>query len=93
MTASCLSWFTPGERPPSTHWGPRTGLDIVMKKKFLPILGIESRFVGGLASSQISTSTELSRLFETIDFHPNSQLSFSIMPLKVLCAESDFFGA
>jgi hypothetical protein len=35
----------------------------------------------------------LSRLFETIDLHPNSQFTFSIMPFKVLCTEFYFFGA
>jgi hypothetical protein len=38
--------FTPGERAPGTHWtggwvGPRTGLDDVEKRKFLPLSGLE----------------------------------------------------
>jgi hypothetical protein len=41
-SASLPGRFTPKERPPGTHWiggwvGPRTGLDDVGKRKFLPL--------------------------------------------------------
>jgi hypothetical protein len=46
--ASCPVRFTPGETLPGTHptggWvGPRTGLDDVEKRKFLPLPGLELR--------------------------------------------------
>jgi hypothetical protein len=40
--------FTPGEKPPVTHWiggrvDPRTGLDDVEKERFLTLLGLDLR--------------------------------------------------
>jgi hypothetical protein len=50
--------FTPGERGPGTHWiggwvGPRTGLDDMQKRKFLPLPGLELLLLGRLARSQL----------------------------------------
>jgi hypothetical protein len=49
--------FTPGERTRGTHWigdcvGPRAGLDNVVKRKFLTLLGIGLRPLGHPACSQ-----------------------------------------
>jgi hypothetical protein len=40
--------FTPGERAPGAYWvgewvGPKTGLNVVEKKQFLTLLGLELR--------------------------------------------------
>jgi hypothetical protein len=45
-SASRLSHFTPGKKAPDAHgiggWvGPRTNMDNVEKKNFLPLLGLE----------------------------------------------------
>jgi hypothetical protein len=55
-SASCSSLFTLGERAPATHWiggwvGARTGLDDMEKRKFLPLPGLELRFLGRPARS------------------------------------------
>jgi hypothetical protein len=47
-SASHPGRFTPGEIVPGTHWiegwvGPRASLDVVEKKKILPLLGSEPR--------------------------------------------------
>jgi hypothetical protein len=46
----------PGDRTPCTHWigwvDPRTGLDGVEERKFLPLPGLELRPLGRPASSQ-----------------------------------------
>jgi hypothetical protein len=49
--------FTPAERAPGTHWiggwvGPRTGMDDMEKRKFLPVPGLERRPLSCPASSQ-----------------------------------------
>jgi hypothetical protein len=49
--------FTPGERPPRTHWiggwlDPRAGLDDVEKRKFLTLPGLELRPFSRPACSQ-----------------------------------------
>jgi hypothetical protein len=46
ISASRPDRFTPGERAPGTHWiggwvGPRTGLDVVVKRNILPLPGIQ----------------------------------------------------
>jgi hypothetical protein len=56
-STSRLGRFTYGERTPSTHWiggwmGPRTGLDDLEKRKFLPTPGLELRPLGRPARSQ-----------------------------------------
>jgi hypothetical protein len=56
LSASRPSRFTPEERAPSTHWigglvDPRAGLDDVEKRKFLTLLGLELRPLGGPVSS------------------------------------------
>jgi hypothetical protein len=43
-SVSCSCRFTAGEKIPDTHWiggrvGPRTGVDDVEKRKFLPLRG------------------------------------------------------
>jgi len=45
-SASCPGHFTPMEETPVTHFiggcvGLRTGLDVVMKRNFLPLPGIK----------------------------------------------------
>jgi hypothetical protein len=50
-SASHPDHFTPGERTPDTHWigawvDPIGGLDIVEKRKFLTLLGLELRLLG-----------------------------------------------
>jgi hypothetical protein len=45
-SASRRGRFSPGERAPGTHWivgwvVPRTGLDDIEKRKFLPLPGLE----------------------------------------------------
>jgi hypothetical protein len=56
-SASRPGRFTPGERAPSTHWiggwvNPKSGLDDVEKRKFLPLPGLELRPLGYSARSQ-----------------------------------------
>jgi hypothetical protein len=56
-SASRQGRYTPGETAPGTHWiggwvGPRAGLDTVVKKKFLTLLGLELRPLGRPARSQ-----------------------------------------
>jgi hypothetical protein len=50
-SASRPGRFTPWERAPDTHWiegrvGPRTDLDVVEKRKVLPLPGLELRPLG-----------------------------------------------
>jgi hypothetical protein len=40
LSASCSGRFAPGERVPGGWVGPRTGLDDVEKRNFLPIPGL-----------------------------------------------------
>jgi hypothetical protein len=56
-SASRPGRFTPGERTPGTHWigvwvDPRAGLDVVEKRIFLTITGLDLRPLGRPASSQ-----------------------------------------
>jgi hypothetical protein len=49
--------FTPGERPPGTHWigdwvDPRADLDDMEKRKFLTLPGLQLRPVGRPTRSQ-----------------------------------------
>jgi hypothetical protein len=57
-SASRPGRFTPGERAPGTHWmegwvGPRTTLDDMEKRKFLPLLGLKLRSLGRPVCSQL----------------------------------------
>jgi hypothetical protein len=52
--------------------GPQTRSGHGAEVEFLPMSGIESRSTGGLASGLVTISAELSRLPETVHFHPNS---------------------
>jgi hypothetical protein len=57
VAASRPCRLTPGERAPDTYciggWvGPRTGLDDVERRKFLPLPGLELRPRGSPSSSQ-----------------------------------------
>jgi hypothetical protein len=50
-SASLPGRFTPGERASCTHWiggwmGPRTGLDVVERRKILPLPVLELRPLG-----------------------------------------------
>jgi hypothetical protein len=56
-SASRSGRFTPGEIAPGNHWiggwvGPRTGLDDVEKRQFLPTPGLELGSLGRPARSQ-----------------------------------------
>jgi hypothetical protein len=57
VSRSCR--FTTGERAPRTHCivgcvGPRVGPDVVVKRKILPLPGIESRSVLSLSPYRLS---------------------------------------
>jgi hypothetical protein len=48
ISASRSDRFTPGLKAPGTHWiggwvGPRTSLDVVVKRNILPLPGIQPR--------------------------------------------------
>jgi hypothetical protein len=56
-SASRLGHFTPKERAPGTRWiggcvDPKTGLDDVEKRKFLPLQGLKLRPLSRPARSQ-----------------------------------------
>jgi hypothetical protein len=67
QSASCARCFTPTENAPGTHWigdwvGSRASLDMVAKKKHLPLSGVI--IPSSPAHSPLITLTELFQLLE-----------------------------
>jgi hypothetical protein len=83
-SASRPGRYTPKERAPGTHWvggwvGPRAGLDIVEKRKFLTLQGLKIRHLGHSACSLSQSLLTLLRLCSSLNVR--GQVSHPYRPL------------
>jgi hypothetical protein len=58
----CSSYTSLHLPVPNLTTDPRAGVDAVEKRNLLPLLGIESKFLGRLTPSVVPTPTELSQI-------------------------------